>query len=205
NDASYSAVSRLQERRFLYPGVLIHEYPKRRYPAGPAVAHMVGYVAEISEAELALPEFATYSQGRWIGKTGLERSYEAVLGGEPGMRYLEVDAIGRIKRWLPEEAGVPPIPGRDIRLYLDLDLQRYVAELFRSMAEDLEIPDFQAAFVAIEPETGGVLALYATPNFDPNAFVGGVRPDLWQKLNDDPLNPLLDRASGAAQPPGSTF
>lgn len=205
HDASYTAVSRLQERRFLFPGVLIHEYPKRRYPAGAEVAHLVGYVSEISEAELSLPEFAGYRQGRWIGKSGLERSYERVLGGEPGMRYLEVDALGRIKRWLPEEAGVPPIPGQDLRLYLDLDLQRYVAELFRSMAAEAGISDFQAAFVAIEPETGGVLALYATPNFDPNVFVGGIRPDLWRQLNEDPLVPLLNRASGAAQPPGSTF
>ncbi|HEX6939004.1 MAG TPA: penicillin-binding protein 2 [Longimicrobiales bacterium] len=205
NDASFVAVSRLQERRFLFPGVLIHEYPKRRYPAGPAVAHLVGYVAEISDAELELPEFANYRQGRWIGKAGIERSYEAVLGGEPGMRYLEVDALGRIKRWLPEEAGVPPIPGRDLRLYLDLDLQRYVAELFRDIAAQAEIEDFQAAFVAIEPQTGGVLALYASPSFDPNAFVGGVRPEVWARLNEDPLDPLLNRVSGAAQPPGSTF
>lgn len=205
NDASFAAVARLQERRFLFPGVLIHEYPKRRYPAGSAVAHVVGYVAEISERELGLPEFEGYRQGRWIGKAGLERSYEEVLGGEPGMRYLEVDALGRIKRWLPEEAGVPPIPGRDVRLHLDLDLQRYVAELFRDIAVEKRIGDFQAAFVAIEPETGGVLALYAAPNFDPNAFVGGIDPRTWKRLNDDPLDPLLNRANGAAQPPGSTF
>src|SRR5690606_8709329 len=112
HDASYSAVSRLQERRFLFPGVLIHEYPKRRYPAGAEWENLVGYVAENSEAELALSEFSGYSQGRWIGKAVIERSYERVLGGEPGMRYVEVDALGRIKRWLPEEAGVPAIPGR---------------------------------------------------------------------------------------------
>ena len=78
-------------------------------PAGDAVAHIVGYVAEISEAELLMPEFASYRQGRWIGKAGLERQYEAILGGEPGVRYIEVDASGRIKRWLPEDLGVPPL------------------------------------------------------------------------------------------------
>ncbi len=202
NNASHAAVSRLQERRFLFPGVLIHEYPKRRYPAGSAVAHVLGYVAEISEQELKLPEFSEYEQGRWIGKAGLERSYERVLGGEPGMRYLEVDAVGRIKRWLPEEAGVPPIPGRDLRLHLDLDLQRYVMELFRDLGAGGAV---EAALVAIEPQTGGVLALYSSPNFDPNAFVGGVDPQTWARLSQDPGNPLLDRVSGSAQPPGSTF
>ena len=205
NDASYAAVSRLQERRFLFPGVLIHEYPKRRYPAGSAVAHVIGYVSEISERELELPEFQDYEQGRWIGKAGLEREYERELGGEPGMRYLEVDALGRIKRWLPEEAGVPPIPGRDLRLHLDMDLQRYTVELFRELAAGQGGSSFQAALVAIEPQTGGVLALYASPNFDPNAFVGGIRPDVWERLNNNPADPLLNRASGSAQPPGSTF
>ena len=205
NDASPGAVARLLERRFQFPGVLVHEYPKRHYPDGEAVSHVTGYVAEISRAELELPEFVGYRQGRWIGKAGLERYYEREVGGEPGMRYLEVDALGRIKRWLPEEAGVPPVPGRDLRLHLDMDLQRYVLRLFRDMALDQGISDLRASFVAIEPETGGVLALYATPNFDPNRFIGGIDPDHWSALMDNPADPMLDRAVGSAQPPGSTF
>lgn len=205
NDAPPGAVARLLERRFLFPGVLVHEYPKRHYPAGDAVAHAIGYVAEISEAELKQPDFEGYEQGRWIGKAGLERSYEKVLGGEPGYRYLEVDAIGRIKRWLPEELGVPPIPGRDVQLHLDLDLQRYVAELFRDLARTHKIGDLRASFVAIDPRSGGVLALYSYPSFNPNHFVGGIRPAIWKRLNENPADPLLNRASGAAQPPGSTF
>jgi penicillin-binding protein 2 len=204
-DAPPGAVARLQERRFLFPGVLIHQYPKRRYPAGRAIAHVVGYVNEISGAELELPEFQGYKQGRWVGKAGLERSYEKELGGSPGMRYLEVDAMGRIKRWMPEAAGLPPIPGRDLQLYLDLDLQRYVGELIRDLARTQEMGDMRASFVAIDPRTGGVLALYATPNFDPNLFVGGIDPRTWSGLVEDPANPLLNRASGSAQPPGSTF
>src|SRR5690606_2889103 len=145
-NASPGGVARLQERRFLFPGVLIHQYPRRHYPAGAAVAHLAGYVAEISSAELELPEFAGYRQGRWIGKAGLERSYEHVIGGEPGVRYLEVDALGRIKRWLPEESGLPPIPGRDLTLYLDLDLQRYIMEIFPK--------GMRGAFVALDPQTG---------------------------------------------------
>lgn len=204
-DASPVAVAHLMEHKFLYPGMLIYEYPKRYYPAGEAVAHVIGYVAEISEQELKLPEFEGYRQGRWIGKTGLERSYETTLGGEPGMRYLEVDAVGRILSWLPEEAGVPPVPGHDLRLHLDLDLQRYVAYLMRDLAATEGIRDLRASFVAIEPATGGVLALYATPGYDPNQFTGGIDPEIWKRLNDNPANPLLNRAAGSAQPPGSTF
>jgi len=196
-DAPPDAVARLQERRRLFPGVLVHEYAKRHYPPGDAVAHLIGYVAEISEQELELPEFETYEQGRWIGKAGLERAYELQLGGRPGVRYLEVDAVGRIKRWMPPEMGLPPIPGKDLNLYLDLDLQRYIAQVWPKK--------FRGAFVALEPETGGVLAMYSYPSFDPNLFVGGIDPRVWEQLNRDPGKPLLDRAAASAQPPASTW
>ena len=205
SDASIDQVARLEERRRDFNHVLIHEYPTRYYPDGPAVAHLIGYVAEISEQELQRPEFADYRQGRWIGKAGLERQYERVLGGEPGMRYLEVDARGGIKRWLPESMGVPPIPGRDIHLNIDLDLQRYGAFLLQEAAEKLGMERAQGAFVAMDPKTGGVLALYSNPSFDPNLFTGGIPTSVWNELRDDPTKPLLDRATGAAQPPGSTF
>jgi penicillin-binding protein 2 len=204
-DAPPGAVARLQERRFLFPGVLVDEYPKRNYPAGSAIAHLIGYVNEISETELKSPEFEGYRQGRWIGKAGLERSYELEVGGHPGVRYLEVDAAGRIKRWLPEAVGVPPVPGRDLQLYLDLDLQRYIQVLFQELRRTAGITDLRGSFVALDPQTGGVLALYATPDFDPNLFVGGIEPEAWSRLVEDEADPLLDRATSSAQPPGSTF
>jgi penicillin-binding protein 2 len=125
-DAPSDVIDRLEERKRDFPGVLVFEYAKRHYPAGDAVAHFIGYVAEINDAQLKMPEFANYEQGRWIGEQGLERYYEKHLGGQPGVRYLEIDAMGRIKRWLPEEAGVPAVPGKDLQLNIDLDLQRYV-------------------------------------------------------------------------------
>ena len=209
-DATPQAAARLEERRAAFPGVLIREYPKRRYPAGAAVAQLAGYVAEIDRRELETPAFAGYEQGRWIGKAGLERQYEGVLGGTPGMRYLEVDARGRIKRWLPEPMGVSPLPGGDLQLHLDLNIKEYVAEMFddvRMHADLAGMDTVHGAFVALDPATGGVLAYYSTPGFDPNLFVGGVRADLWKALNMDPAKPLLDRAAGtgAPQPPGSTF
>jgi len=204
-DASPGAVTRLQERRFLFPGLLIDEYPKRHYPAGSAIAHLIGYVSEISETELELPDFEGYRQGRWVGKAGLERSYERELGGEPGVRYLEVDAVGRIKKWLPESVGVPPVPGRDLKLYLDLDLQKYIQFLFQDLVRSGELREVRGSFIAIDPKTGGILALYAAPDFDPNLFVGGIEPGVWTRLVEDEADPLLNRASGSAQPPGSTF
>ncbi len=205
NDASLDQVARLEERRIEFPHILIHEYPKRYYPARSAVAHLVGYVAEISGEELQQPRYADYRQGRWIGKAGLEQEYERVLGGEPGMRYMEVDARGGIKRWLPEAVGVPAIPGSDIHLHLDLELQRYGAFLIQETAKTLGMEKAQGAFVAIDPRTGGVLALYSNPSYNPNLFTGGISSRIWNALREDPAVPLLDRASGAAQPPGSVF
>jgi penicillin-binding protein 2 len=197
SDAPLNAIARLEERRREFPGVLVFEYAKRRYPAGDAVAHFIGYVSEINEAQLERPEFAAYQQGRWIGQQGLERFYEKQLGGEPGMRYLEIDAMGRIKRWLPEEMGVPAIPGRDLQLNLDLDLQRYVQGIFPR--------GYRGAFVALDPTTGGVLAYYSNPSYDPNLFTGGIAPSVYDSLVHDPAKPLFDRAGGSTQPPASAW
>ena len=198
-DAPESAVARLEEQRLRYPGVLVHEYAKRHYPAGSAVAHMIGYVSEVNEEQLASPTWQGYKQGWWIGQAGLERAYEKVIGGQPGSDYLEIDAMGRIKRWLPEEMGMPPIPGNDLQLYLDLDLQRYIQAIWPRQ--------YRGAFVALDPQTGGVLAYYSHPDFDPNQFIGGIPDTLWKRLNANESKPLLDRAggSGAGQPPASTW
>lgn len=196
-DAEPEAVARLEERRFMHPGVLVETYPKRHYPAGDIIAHLIGYVSEINREELGMPDFQGYEQGQLIGKSGLEREYELRLGGEPGMRYLEIDARGRIRRWLPENLGVPAIPGEDLQLYLDLDLQRYIDGIFPK--------GFRGGFVAIDPQTGGVLAYYSNPTYDPNEFVGGIPTTLWDSLRADAGNPLLDRAGGSRQPPASTW
>lgn len=198
SDASPEVVARLEETRSHYPGVLLFEYAKRRYPAGDAVAHIIGYVSEINEAQLADSiKYSGYSQGQWIGQQGLEKQYERHLGGSPGINYLEIDAMGRIKRWLPEELGVPPIPGKDLQLQLDLDLQRFVKGIFPKK--------WNGAFVALDPETGGVLAYYSEPSYDPNLFTGGISLAAYDSLRDDPDKPLIDRVGGSVQPPASTW
>jgi penicillin-binding protein 2 len=199
SDTPPVAAARIAERRRDFPNVLVHTYAKRDYPHAEAVAHFMGYVAEISAEELETERFQDYEQRRLIGKEGLERQYEEHLGGQPGTRYLEIDAMGTIKSWLPEELGVAPIPGRDLHLHLDLDLQRYVYEIFPE--------GYSGGFVAVDPKTGGILAMVSKPGYDINRRTGGTAIAFWDSLRADPLKPLLDRVagSGAAQPPASTW
>ncbi|MFS8636828.1 MAG: penicillin-binding protein 2 [Gemmatimonadota bacterium] len=197
SDLTFDQVSAIQERRLFLPGVYVDERPKRRYPDGPAVAHLVGYIGEISEEELARPEYEGYSAGQLIGKAGIERRYEHILAGTPGVRYVEMDAHGRIVGEYAPRRVVQPIPGEDLHLHIDLDLQRWVARIF---------PDsMRGAIVAMEPGTGHVLAMYSNPSFDPNLFIGGIDPEVWRRLTQDPAKPLLNRATDGTYPPGSVF
>lgn len=197
-DASPQIAARLYERMPEFPGVLVQPYAKRHYPAGEAIAHFIGYISEIDQEDLSAERFNGYEQGRWIGKAGLELQYEEHLGGAPGMRYIEIDARGRIRRFVPEDdVGVPPVPGKDLHLYLDLDLQEYIAKIFPKQ--------YTGAIVAIEPKTGGVLAYYSHPTYDPNAFIGGVSIANYQALLSDEAKPLLDRVVGSGQPAASTW
>ncbi|HSJ25095.1 MAG TPA: penicillin-binding protein 2 [Longimicrobiales bacterium] len=196
-DAPETAVAAVAERRHQFPNVLVHQYAKRRYPAGEAIAHFIGYVNEINDRQLASPDFEGYRMGQWVGQAGLERQYEQHLGGTPGSRYLEVDAWGRIKRWLPEEMGRPSVPGRDLHLHLDLDLQEYIHAIW---------PEGQVgSMVALDPATGGVLAYYSYPTYDPNLWIGGISQTDYDRLYNDPELPLLDRVVGSRTPAASTW
>ncbi|CAN5644257.1 penicillin-binding protein 2 [soil metagenome] len=198
-DATYSQVAALEERRAAFPNLIILERPKRYYPAGTALGHIIGYVGEINRQELERPEFrdAGYRQGRVIGKAGIERQYEISLGGRDGARFVEVDAVGRIVNPRSTVGAMPPDPGETLQLTLDIDLQSYLAELF---------PDtMRGAIVAMAPSTGEILGMYSNPGFDPNDFVGGIPAGLWSALNQDPRRPLLDRSISAVYPPASTW
>jgi penicillin-binding protein 2 len=196
-DADFDAVSVLEERREDFPGIVIETRPKRRYVAGSAVSHVLGYVNEITAEELAEPRFSEYEQGFLIGKVGVERQYEERLQGRRGVRYLEVDALGRIVGSLAGIEEDPGQPGEDIQLTLDLDLMEWIHKIF---------PDsLNGAVVALDPADGGVLALYSAPTFDPNAFVGGLSPGEWDVLRSDPEKPLFNRTVMGLYPPGSTW
>lgn len=197
SDLTFDQVSALEERRAFLPGALIEMRPERRYPVASVGAHLVGYVAEISQRELDDPQFADYQPGRTVGKAGVERAYERGLAGDPGIRYVEVDALGRILGESDGRPEVEPEPGEDMRLHVDLPTQQWVARIF---------PDtLRGAIVALEPRTGKVRALYSHPSFDPNEFVGGIDPAQWRALARDSANRLLNRAIAGLYPPGSTF
>lgn len=196
NDAPFDVVSVLEEHRLDFPNLIILSAPKRFYPEGPAVAPIVGYVNEISERELELPQYAGYKAGQQIGKQGLERQYEAVLHGQEGSRFVEVDARNRIVR---EEGAQErkPIQAGSLQTNIDLDLQVYIAQLF---ADSLV-----GGAVAMDPETGAVLALYSAPSYDPNRFIGGIPFALWDSLQKHKDRPLYNKALQGIYPPGSTW
>ncbi|MDB4951826.1 MAG: penicillin-binding protein 2 [Gemmatimonadetes bacterium] len=198
-NATFAQAAALEERRTSFPNILVVERPRRYYPAGAAIGHLVGYVTEISPEELEKPEFreAGYQQGRMIGKAGIEKQYELQLGGKDGARFVEVDAMGRVIDPRSSVGAVSPTPGTNLKLTLDLELQKYIHQIF---------PDtMSGAVVAMVPSTGEVLALYTHPTYDPNDFVGHIPAPLWRALNADSGKPLLDRTVNALYPPGSTF
>ncbi len=196
-DASFDEVAAMEERRSAFSRLLIETRPKRRYPGGEIGAHVVGSVGEINEAELESPEYEGVEPGRIVGRTGLEAQYDSLLQGQPGLRFVEVDATGRIVgsfrgiRTLTEE------PGSDIDLHVDLGLMEWIHHIF---------PEGKGgSVVVLDVETGGVLALYSAPAYDPNVFAGSVDPAEWNRLARDPATPLYHRAVMGTYPPGSPW
>ena len=195
-DATFETIARLEEHRTVLPGLVIQAEPKRLYPAGRAVAHLVGYVSEVTESDLNANRFPGAGLGSIVGKAGLEREYDDTLRGAEGVRYIEVNARGRLVREEASTASLPPTPGKPIGTTIDLDLQRFIDSMWPA--------DVRGAMVAMTP-SGEVRALYSAPSYDPNAFVGGITNTLWRALNDDEARPLLNRAIQTRYPPASPF
>jgi penicillin-binding protein 2 len=195
-DAPLAMVAALEERRLTITGLLIQTEPKRFYPDSSAAAHVLGYLGEVAESERRRGR-TPLDVGVLVGKDGLEREYDDSLRGEDGVRFVEVSALGRMVREVDVQGSLEPVPGGSLRTTIDLDLQRFVASVFP--------PGRRGAVVALDPVDGAVLALYSAPGFDPNAFVGGVDPEYWRTLTEDPARPLLNRAVQARYPPGSTW
>jgi penicillin-binding protein 2 len=196
-DASFDVVSVLEEHRTQFPGLIIQSAPRRFYPDGPVVSPFVGYTAEVSEQELTQPAFADYKAGQQTGKQGLEKEYESVLRGKEGSQFVEVDARGRIVRQAGARQDLIPVAAPPLYTNIDLDLQRFVAGIF---ADSLV-----GGAVAIDPKTGGVLALYSAPTWDANRFIGGIPAAYWDSLRTDPRRPLYNKALQGTYPPASTF
>ncbi len=196
-NAKFELVSALEERRVIFPGLLIQPEPKRHYPDSSLVAHLVGYVGEVTEAERGQRRFTGVRLGGVVGKDGLERQYDDSLRGADGVRFVEVSALGRVVREAGAASTLLPVAGQPLRTTIDLDLQRYVAQIFPAGQ--------RGAVLALNPNTGEILALYSSPGFDPNAFVGGIDPGVWRRLNESESHPLFDRSIQARYPPGSTW
>lgn len=197
DNATVEQVAAVEERRPEFGRAVVEMRPRRHYPAGEAIAHLIGYVGEISEAELESARFADYEPGRIIGKDGIEKEYEPALGGTPGVRYVEVNALGSIVSEFAPRPEIPAVPGEDLRLGIDLELQLLADSIF---------PDtMRGGVVALDPRDGEVLALYSHPTFDPNSFIGGIPTELWAGLLDNPAKPLLNRVATATYPPGSSW
>ncbi len=195
-DAPFELVSVLEERRFDFPGLIIQSAPKRYYPDGPAVSALVGYTGEISDAELGQTAFGEYKAGQQVGKDGIERQYESRLRGREGIRFVEVDARGRVVRENAREDLLPEAP-QALYTNIDLDLQRFVHEIFGD--------SLIGGVVAMEPRSGAVLALHSAPTFDPNRFIGGIPLSYWRELQADERRPLYNKAIKGTYPPGSVW
>lgn len=194
---SEEEVARFAANRYRFPGVEVKARLFRQYPQGPIASHAIGYINRINKRDLEMIEereqTANYRGTDHIGKTGIEQKYEFQLHGETGYEQVEIDAGGRAIRSLSRTA---PVQGNSLTLTLDVKLQEMAEKAFGER---------RGALVAIEPSTGGILALVSNPSFDPNLFVDGIRTDDWDVLNKSRDRPMLNRALNGTYPPGSTF
>lgn len=191
-ELSEEQIARIAVNQFRLPGVDVAAQLVRHYPQGAHFAHSVGYVGRINEQELQRLDSVNYSGTHHIGKTGAERFYEDVLHGQVGYEEVETNARGRVLRVLRR---TDPKAGRDIVLHLDLALQE---------AAEAALGGRRGAVIAIEPATGGVLAMVSQPSFDPNPFVTGIGFKAYAELRDSIDRPLYNRVLRGLYPPGST-
>jgi len=186
-------IARIAVNQFRLPGVEVDAQLVRHYPQGAHFAHSVGYMGRINEKELKTLDPVSYSGTHHIGKTGIERFYEAELHGQVGYEEVETNARGRVLRVLKR---TDPIPGKDIVLSLDIKLQEAAEEALAGR---------RGAVVALNPLTGEVLAMVSQPSFDPNLFVTGISFKAYAELRDSIDRPLFNRILRGLYPPGSTI
>ncbi|WP_194437098.1 penicillin-binding protein 2 [Vibrio fluminensis] len=190
-------VAKFSVNQHKFPGVAVNASLKRYYPYGEVLTHVIGYVSRINDRDMQRlvreEKDANYQATRDIGKLGIERYYEDLLHGTAGYQEVEVNSRGRIIRVLKY---VPPIPGKDLVLNLDIDLQMYVHKLLAGR---------RGSAVVLDPHDNGVLAMVSSPSYDPNAFVHGISGKAYRALLNDKNRPLVNRATLGIYPPASTI
>ncbi|MDD2605451.1 MAG: penicillin-binding protein 2 [Desulfobacteraceae bacterium] len=192
-DIDRDLLAAVEARRYDLPGVSVEVKALRRYVYGDSGGHLIGYMGEINAEELAGGRYPGCRGGDSIGKFGIEKTCEHFLRGQPGGRQVEVDARGQVIRVLKT---VDAVPGHDVVLTIDQRLQ--------AVAEQC-LGDNAGAVVAVDPNSGEVLAMASRPGFDPNAFVGGINRQQWQALVENPRRPMENKAIQATYPPASTY
>jgi penicillin-binding protein 2 len=192
-DINKEDLSFIKSHRLELPGLEEITFPRRSYPEKQLAAHLLGYVGEISEKQLTTMEFSYSKPGDIVGKAGVERVYNQILTGIDGQKKVVVDSRGKEVTVLD---SVEPVVGNDLRLTVDLDIQRAAEKAFGERA---------GAAIALDPRTGEILALVSKPAFDPNSFASRISKKEWDELINDPKNPMQNRAIQSRFPPGSVF
>ncbi|MCG8608530.1 penicillin-binding protein 2 [bacterium] len=192
----FSALSHIEEYSLDLPGVVHNLEAKRFYPSGIKSPHIFGYLGEITGKELETWEAKGYGKGDLLGKSGLELQYEEELRGSPGVKYVEVDVLGREIRDLPDFPEKAVRPGNDIYLALDAEIQRYL---------ETAMQDKRGAVIVLDARDGGVLAFLSKPDYDPETFSKPITSEVWNGLVNHPGRPLYNRACQSRYPPGSTY
>ena len=202
DELSPGDLSFVESHRDFFPELVLIQSQRRLYPQNNMLAHVIGYTGEISEQELDLPEFAKYEPGTVVGKFGIEKQYNDTLMGVDGQRQVIVDNRGQVR----QTVGIKPaVPGHDLKLTIDLDLQTVAELAMDAPMKELDLEHKNGAVVALDPRTGEVLAMVSRPAFDPNKFAVRIKTKDWREIADNPDHPMLNKAIQAEQAPGSTF
>ena len=194
-DIDWNTVAYIENNRMNLPGIKIEVVPLRVYHYGNLASHLIGYLGEINEKELKKAREGQYRGGDLIGKMGLERLREKDLRGEKGRHYMEVNALGFEQRNLK---GIEPLPGNDLQLTIDMDLQKAAEETMAAEGKS-------GAVVAVDVNSGRLLALASAPALELDKFIGGISYKDWQAMLDNPLHPLINKIVQGQYPPGSTY
>lgn len=194
-DINWEKVALIENNRLELPGIRIEVVPLRMYHYGNNASHIIGYLGEISDSELQKEEYGHYKGGDLIGKMGLEKLRETQLHGEKGREYMEVNAEGFEQKYLK---GIEPLPGFDLQLTIDMELQRAAEEI---MSKDNKA----GAVVAVDVNSGRVLVAASAPQLKLDEFIGGISSKAWQAMLDDPRHPLINKTVQGQYPPASTY
>lgn len=207
NNLDQQMVTKIEEQRRYMPEVMLSVQPIRNYPYHELAVHALGYVGEVSAYEIEQGLFKNITQGSLVGKAGLEKTYDKYLRGEDGAFMEEVDVAGNVVKHYD---SVQPIPGKNLKLTIDYDLQKELEAFTDKHLAFLRSSGIApgaraAAVVAIDPRNGAVRAMVSRPGYDPNWFVHGISSKNWNSINNDPNYPMNNKVITGEYPPGSTF